>query len=296
MQLSSEMNRFYQLRPLTKHFGAEAIGVDMSSVDLTNESFIQQLKKDLIEHRVLLFRKQNLSGQRQVDISNALGTVESTFYKHPRSPHPHVFRVSNLEEEGCTYVGRSGWHIDGTFQLRPFMYQTMYFESVAEGGDTYFIPLCEFYESLPQDMRQRYDKLWMVTERRQAPIHPLVYQHPFRKEPTMLFHCGEPFVRGWLQEDNDGRINVDKLLPSLPIQQELTREIESRLDEFGLRMKWQQGDFMINDNLGLAHYASEGTQQDWQTVGLRILHRTTIVGGDETIPQKANGRSSFTIN
>ena len=111
----------------------------------------------------------------------------------------------------------------------------------------------------------------------------------------MLFHCGEPFVRGWLHEDNDGRINVDKLLPSLPIQQELTREIESRLDKFGLRMKWQQGDFMINDNLGLAHYASEGTQQDWQTVGLRILHRTTIVGGDETIPEKADGQSSFTI-
>lgn len=64
----------------------------------------------------------------------------------------------------------------------------MYFPSVAEGGDTYFIPLHEFYESLPKETRERYDKLWMVTdERRQAPIHPLVYQHPFRHETTMLY-------------------------------------------------------------------------------------------------------------
>ena len=35
-------------------------------------------------------------------------------YAHAhRSPHPDVFRVSNDEREGCTGVGRTGWHIDG---------------------------------------------------------------------------------------------------------------------------------------------------------------------------------------
>lgn len=301
-----DMNRAYQIRPLTKHFGVEVLGnVDLSRVDLSDESpVLLQLKQDLIKHRVVLFRQQHLSGQRQVDISNCLGQVESTFYKHPQSPHPDIFRVSNVEEEGCTHVGRSGWHVDGTFQMRPFMYQTMYFSSVAQGGDTYFIPLHELYESLPPETQQRYDGLWMVTDRRQAPVHPLVYQHPFRNETTMLFHCGKPFVRGWLQdydeEEEDGttttrHVNVQQMIPSWPIQQELTNEIESRLNDLGLRMKWQQGDFMINDNLGLAHYASPGTQEDAQQVGLRILHRTTIVGGPETVPQKADGRKSFTL-
>lgn len=297
---TNEMNLVYQLRPMTKHFGAEVVGVDMSQVDLSDDgSFLRQLKKDLTNYRALLFRRQNLSGQRQVDISNELGTVESTFFKHPKSPHPDIFRVSNLEEEGCTFVGRSGWHVDGTFQMRPFMYQTMFFPSVAEGGDTFFMPLHEFYESLPEETRERYDRLWMVTDRRQAPAHPLVYQHPFRNETTMLFHCGRPFVSGWFQdqvmEDGTRHVNVEELLPSRPIQEELTNAIESRLDDLGLRMKWQQGDFMINDNLGLAHYASEGTQEDWQKVGLRILHRTTIVGGADTVPQKMDGRRSFKI-
>ena len=303
----------YTLRPLTRSFGAEAIGMDLSRADLHNASFTNQLKADLVHYRALLFRQQSLTGQRQVDISKVLGTIESTFYQHPKSPHPDIFRVSNHENEGCTQVGRSGWHIDGTFQMRPFMYQTMYFESVAEGGDTYFVPLKEFYQSLPPATQERYNRLWMVSNRRHKPvIHPLVYQHPFRpsQEPTMLFHCGEPFVKGWLEdeelpddtqpseEDKDGAVSNSRrqqqhMLPPRPLQEELSREIEARLDDIGLRMQWQPGDFLITDNLGLAHYASPGTQADWERVGLRILHRTTIVGGPETVPQKSDGRRSF---
>ena len=311
----------YALRPLTQSFGAEATGIDLSTIDLHNESFTNQLKEDLIHHRALLFRGQSLTGQRQVDISRLLGTIESTFYKHPKSPHPDIFRVSNNEEEGCTQVGRSGWHLDGTFQPRPFMYQTMYFESVAEGGDTYFVPLAELYRSLPAATRDRYDRLWMVSNNnnRRPVIHPLVYQHPFRpnQEPTMLFHCGEPFVRGWLLDEEEEeakdtkklkqgtsvtqqgnhptpRQPLKRMMPPRPLQEELTQEIESRLDDIGgLQMKWQAGDFLITDNLGLAHYASPGTQVDCERAGLRILHRTTIVGGPETVPQKADGRRSL---
>ena len=124
---------FYSLRPLTKSFGAEAIGIDLATMDLSNNNtttgllFANQLRKDLVQYRALLFRGQSLTGQRQVDLSKLLGTIESTFYKHPKSPHPDIFRVSNNDVEGCTQVGRSGWHVDGTFQEKPFMYQTMYF-------------------------------------------------------------------------------------------------------------------------------------------------------------------------
>ena len=65
---------------------------------------IYQVRRDVREHRLLVFREMptSLSGKRQVEFSSRLGQVESTFYKHPRSPHPDVFRVSNDEGEGCT--------------------------------------------------------------------------------------------------------------------------------------------------------------------------------------------------
>lgn len=105
----------------------------------------------------------------------------------------------------------------------------------------------------------------------------------------MLFHCGESFSDGWVKDDeeNDGKV----LLPGRPLQQELTKLLNT--SALGLRMQWRAGDFAINDNLGLAHYASEGTQGDRAEVGLRILHRTTVLGGEETIPRKADGRRTF---
>jgi len=91
-------------------------------------------------------------------------------------------------------------------------------------------------------------------------------------------------------------VDTSKLIPAGSVQKKLTKAIESNLDEIGLKMKWEQGDFMISDNLGLAHYASNGTQESSHIVGLRLLHRTTIVGGPETVPQKNDGRKSFASN
>ncbi|KAL3792041.1 hypothetical protein HJC23_011206 [Cyclotella cryptica] len=308
---SSNAAKFYKALPLNPHFGIEAHDIDLSDPCLLHsDEFISQLKQDLVRYRAILFRSQSLTGQQQVDISASLGTIESTFYKHPKSPHPDIFRVSNDEAEGCTQVGRSGWHIDGTFQTRPFMYQTMYFPSAAEGGDTLFIPLKELYDSFSDEDKTYYNTLWMVTGRgREILLHPLVCKHPFRNEETLLFHCGRPFVWGWCcdhgdinscKNENNGEsyvlngVDIHKMIDASIIQDQLTQKIESKFHELGIRMKWQRGDFLITDNLGLAHYASEGTQRYRGDVGLRILHRTTIVGNDETVPSKFDGRKSFT--
>ena len=42
--------------------------------------------------------------------------------------------------------------------------------------------------------------------------------------------------------------------------------------------QWKPGDFIITDNLAVAHEASPQTQMTVLDVGLRIMHRTTIAG------------------
>ncbi|CAK0907017.1 unnamed protein product [Prorocentrum cordatum] len=126
----------YACVPITPHFGAYVYGFRLEGDEPLPPDVVEKIKVDMRQHRVLVFRGQGqVSGKRQVEISRQLGTVESTFYKHPKSPHPDIFRVSNDETEGCTNVGRTGWHIDGTFQSMPFKYQTMHFHSVCEGGE-----------------------------------------------------------------------------------------------------------------------------------------------------------------
>ncbi|KAJ9462673.1 Alpha-ketoglutarate-dependent sulfate ester dioxygenase [Diplonema papillatum] len=278
---------FYQLEPIREEisFGARITGIDLKSVDLSDE-LIDAIKQDMTTYSLLLFKDQGkVSGQRQVDISKRLGRVESTFYKHPRSPHPDVFRVSNDAAEGCTNVGRTGWHVDGTFQSSPFKYQTMHFHSVCAGGDTQFIPLRKVYEGQPEATRKRWDDLWMVTDSGTA--HPLVYKHPARGDVTMMFHCGPSFVSVWLEK------STGKLIPGPEVARELTKACEETLAACGITVQWEAGDFAINDNLGNAHYATPGTQRDAKSAGLRVLHRTTIAG--EQIPVKHNGEASFRL-
>lgn len=64
---------------------------------------IKQIQEDVTKHRMLIFKDQGvISGDRHVEISRWFGELESTFYKHAKSPHPDVFRVSNDKNEGCT--------------------------------------------------------------------------------------------------------------------------------------------------------------------------------------------------
>lgn len=111
----------------------------------------------------------------------------------------------------------------------------------------------------------------------------------------MAFHCGEPFCEGWA-EDNDveptSKRKPQKVISPRETRDELSAACNKALqDGIAVEMDWEAGDFSINDNIGLAHYAVPGTQNSAKSSGLRILHRTTIAG--EVTPQKEDGRKSF---
>ena len=286
---------FYKLEELSSEsgqtgFGAKVTGIDLKTFDLKTAGFAEALKEDIKKYRLVVFKDQGkVSGDRQVEISELLGRLESTFYKHPQSPHPDVFRVSNDGSEGCTNVGRTGWHVDGTFQPIPFLYQTMHFHSVCSGGATWFVPLQDVFSSRSPEVQHRWHTMWMMTR---GKAHPLVYQHPIRGDTTLLFHCGDSFSEGWgVEEEASEMPAFSSIVPHNVFAKELTQACLDQLGKTGLKLDWEQGDFAINDNVGNAHYASEGTQRDHKEAGLRILHRTTISG--ETPVTKADGRQSF---
>ena len=123
------------LRWKMKQLGKIVTDINLNSV--IPETIVEQIKKDVHEHRLVIFKNQGvISGDRQVEISKWFGKLESTFYKHPKSPHPDVFRVSNVEEEGCLNVGRTGWHIDGSFMKKPFSHSLYHMFSVPKEGNT----------------------------------------------------------------------------------------------------------------------------------------------------------------
>merc|ERR1712216_582611 len=197
--------------------------------------------------------------------------------------------------EGCTGAGRTGWHIDGTFQEKPFKYQTMHFHSVCEGGETWFVPLKEFYQMQDEETRERWNRYWMITFWEEY-AYPMVYQHPTLGDPTLMFQCGPAVCSGWAvdsQEEDPKQMRPQEIIASHVVQAELTTCLNEAVDKIGLKMVWQESDFAINDNLGNSHYAAPGKQTRRSRAGLRILHRTTIAG--EVVPRKAGGCPSWSL-
>ncbi|XP_025111404.1 uncharacterized protein LOC112574493 isoform X1 [Pomacea canaliculata] len=255
------------------------IGVEVRGIDLKQhvpDQIIQQIKKDVHKHRLLIFKNQGIiSADRHVEISRWFGELESTFYKHPKSPHPDVFRVSNCEEEGCTNVGRTGWHIDGSFMEKPFSYALYHMVAVPKNGNTAFVPLKELVESLSEETRVQWERLWRTDHHYQV-IHPLIYQHPVTGDPTLCFHLGMTgcFILDY-DTKNAKRTNRRE---THQILQEMFEEITKNNNRLVYSHKWEVGDFIISDNLAVGHEATPETQLSVEEVGLRVLHRTTVAG------------------
>ncbi|KAI8510173.1 hypothetical protein Bbelb_126010 [Branchiostoma belcheri] len=285
-------HEFYKLTPIkistkfeegnSRDNGAEARGIDLK--ENIPAEVVEQIKKDVTKHRILVFKDQGtVSGDRHVEISRWFGELESTFYKHPKSPHPDVFRVSNDEAEGCTGVGRTGWHIDGSFQPAPFGYSLYHMVAVPKQGNTVFAPLNEVISGLTEEQRWRWEQLWMVSDRRSGPVHPFIYSHPLTGLKTLCFHLGmtESFLVG-LPHAEKRRTDWKETSQLL---REIHHEFVKNNNAVQYSHKWEVGDFIISDNLAVGHEASPQTQLPVDQVGLRVLHRTTVKG---TVPPRKN--------
>lgn len=79
-------------------------------------------------------------------------------------------------------VGRTGWHIDGSFQPEPFTHSLYHMVSVPTDGATQFLPLTELIENLEPEKFAKWNQLWMMSDRRSGPIHPLIYKHPVSRK------------------------------------------------------------------------------------------------------------------
>eukprot|EP00884_Botryococcus_braunii_P003178 jgi/Botrbrau1/12861/Bobra.0188s0004.1 len=254
-------------------------GVEVHGIDLKQnvaEDVKESIKRDVSKHRLVVFRDQGIvPGERQMEISRWFGDLDSTtFAKHPRSPHPDIFRVSNDAQEGCTGVGRTGWHIDGTFQNMPYGYSLYHSHSIPRKGATVFLPLKEVVETLSTEQRGRWERLWMVSDRRDGPVHPLIYPHPITGETTMCFHTGmtRRFVWDWPNGRGTDAVETLELL------NEMEETFRGPCRSLIYSHQWRNGDFIMSDNLALGHEASPETQLPRSLVGLRVMHRTTVAG------------------
>jgi alpha-ketoglutarate-dependent taurine dioxygenase len=277
------------VRSLGPILGAEIIGADVSRH--VSDGDMQTFRDALHQYKVLCFRDQDLGKEQLIAFSKQWGSLgEHIMPGATRAGVPEINVLSNATPEGKPSGKHPDptakrWHTDRSYMPRPAMASLLYgVEVPSVGGDTLFANTTMAYEALPEETRNRIDKLnaihWVVhsrrdggvaeateEEKRKAPPirHPLARPHPATGKKAIYAGCHAWMIEG-LDEIESRRLIDD--LTAFAVQ-----------DRFVYAHKWRRHDLVMWDNRCTFHAAT-----DYDTAKeLRIMYRT-VVEGDATVP------------
>jgi len=305
--ITSSTTPLYTVTPI-QPFGAKITGIDLSTAQISN-ALIESIRADIHKHELIVFKHQSPNNNfivppsKRLEIAQKLGTIISSHYHHPNAPHRDIFRVSNDAKKGCLNVGRTGWHLDGSFLPKPYNFSMMHIISAPKPGygQTAFISSRLAVEQVLQKHSQLEElngvlhRLYFVGTSPNHAIHPVIYPHPVTKKPTMLLHLGmtSAFIEVYdafkhlaideaikLHQQKDGDKKVLKVYDSAQTQQMLNK-LASFIDickQNGLMYEhqYETGDLLISDNMAVIHEAVKSTQYKPEQIGLRIMDRISI--------------------
>jgi taurine dioxygenase len=272
--------------------GAE-IACDLAQ-DIDEEAF-QEIERAFHDNLVVVFRRQILSSEQQIEFSRRFGELEIHIVKkYLLSGYPEILLISNIRNERGELIGLADagftWHSDTSYRRRPSRCSLLYAKEVPQRdgqplGDTVFANAIAAYEALPETMKQRLEGLKAIhrysARRRVADsprpkltqaqldetpdiAHPIVRTHPYTGRKSLYVTAGECVGIEGVPEDEA----VD-----------LIAELDAHCvrPEFLYRHKWQVGDLLMWDNTSSMHLAIS----DYTLPERRLMHRTTVIG---TVP------------
>ncbi|MEV6350198.1 TauD/TfdA family dioxygenase [Actinoplanes sp. NPDC051851] len=281
------------IRRIGGRIGAEVLDVDLSQP--IGEELSRDLDSLLVEHKVLVFRGQELDDDAHVRFASTLGPLTTA---HPTVPS--VEGQSNvLQVAGGEGARANTWHTDVTFVIAPPKATVLRSLVIPPyGGDTLFANTATAYTDLPEHLRALADRLWAVhsneydyaehpqfhsaevdeyqkvfTSTRYSTAHPVVRVNPDSGVPN-LFIGG--FTNGLVGLSRTESRDLLRLLQAYVTRPENT-----------LRHSWKVGDVVVWDNRSTQHYAVD----DYGTLDRR-LHRVTVSGD---VPYSLDGTKSYII-
>ena len=284
------------MKPVVTKSGA-ACGAEIAcdlALDI-NEATFREIEAAFHDNIVVVFRRQNLSNEQQIEFSRRFGELEIHIIKKYLLPgYPEILLISNIRDERGEHIGLADagftWHSDTSYRRRPSRCSLLYAKEVPQRGgqplgDTVFANAIAAYEALPERMKKRLAGLKAIhrysARRRVADsprpkltqaqldetpdiAHPIVRTHPYTGRKSLYVTAGECVGIEGMPEDEA----VD-----------LIAELDTHCTrpEFLYRHKWQVGDLLMWDNTSSMHLAI----CNYALPERRLMHRTTVIG---TVP------------
>ena len=255
------------------------IGVEITEINLAEPTSgeIDSVKKAWLDHKVLVFRNQNITREQHIEFGRNFGDLEI----HPFAPSPEGYPeiVKIISNEAVQYAA-SNWHSDVTWRQEPSMGSILRGRVIPEvGGDTSFANTAEAYNRLPSDVKSRVDSLYAIhdfsrtfgrrmsqeeREKKQEEYpparHPVIRTHPVTGERGI--YTNRPFVSHIDGIDDE----ESRYLLGVLEQAVLDPSIQCRI-------KWEVDTIVMWDNRIVQHHAAN----DFYPQN-RHVERVTVIG------------------
>ena len=271
----------FHVRKLSDTFGAEVLDFQIDAN--ASKEVMDAIKALWAEHKLLLFRHQNLNENKLVDFSRQFGELEIHVRTEYLSPsHPEVLYISNMKQNGRSIGILSdtevGWHYDQIYLPKPAVGSLLAADTLPpSGGNTEFADMGAAFEALPVETRDKlmgcravqsyeaFNRAYSVPtndeQKKKSPDidQPLIRRHPITGKPALYLCPGMTTeIVGW--EPERSRAMLDELFDWC---------VQPR---FVYSHQWQDGDALLWDNACTMHRRDPFDQNH-----LRLMKRTTIL-------------------
>ena len=271
---------------------APSLGLELEGQFLPDlgEHGIATVRSLLLQHRVLVFRRQPLTRAQHVAFARKFGELEM---------HPPLGTNADYAElvEFKASADRRGaenlFHADTAFYETPSMGSILRCVQCPEvGGDTIFCNMVQAYAELPEEIKAKIDRLTAVhdmyvafgrkmpkdpQERRAMrsripPVeHPVVTVHPETGEKILFVNEISTTHIANYREVLPGEYGKDVPTRMRELLDLLVRA--AKIPEYQVRVKWEPDTVVFWDNRAVQHYAISDYYPE-----VRHMMRATIVG------------------
>lgn len=279
-----------KVEQLTCAIGAEVSGVHLG-VASRDPALVAELRKLLVQHKVLFFRDQNITRAEHAAFARYFGDLA----EHPYAPSadtPGVQCIYKSPENPPLGTDRleSTWHSDTTWRaIPPFGAMLRCIECPPVGGDTMWANMVLAYAGLPEHIKKQIANLRANHSLQSSfgaalPIEKrleLKAKYPDAEHPVVRTHpdTGEKilFVSGYATHftNYNTKENFHHGIDSAPGASNLLQYLISRafIPEYQVRFRWKANSVALWDNRSTQHCAV----MDYPP-SHRKMERTEIIG------------------
>jgi taurine dioxygenase len=275
-----------KIRQITPAIGAEITGVHLGEAS-RDPALFAQIKAALLQHKVLFFRRQDITRGDHEAFASCFGQLEDHPVLDSDPKHPGVLLIHRGDNR---HSPENVYHSDGLWRENPSMGAVLRCIECPEiGGDTIWVNMVLAYDKLPEDIKRKIANLRakasieqsfgatmdqdarMKLARDNPPAeHPVVRTHPETGEKILNVCSFTTHFVNFNTPENI-RYGLDKVPGASMLLNYLTSQ--ASIPDYQVRWSWQAGDVAVWDNRSTQHYA---VNDYWPAP--RKMERAGIVG------------------